>query len=103
MTATLDPQEPTPPPAPGSLASTALDKALLAMQTGELDRENETPADYFARIVTARSLDAARVEGLSIHATVAAMGRQLVAVAALLPALPTAKEVDAELTILETM
>ncbi|MDR6868704.1 hypothetical protein J2Y69_003328 [Microbacterium resistens] len=91
------------PPQPGSLASSPLDKALTAMQSAPCDPAKETPADYFARIVTARSLNAARGEGLSIHAAVGAMGRQLVAIAALLPVLPSPEDLEAELALLDTI
>ncbi|WP_336628429.1 MULTISPECIES: hypothetical protein [unclassified Microbacterium] len=91
------------PPQPGSLASSPLDKALSAMQSDPCDPTKETPADYFARIVTARSLNAARGEGLSVHAAVGAIGRQLVAVAALLPVLPSPEELEAELADLAAL
>lgn len=91
------------PPQPGSLASSPLDKALSSMQSDPCDQTQETPADYFARVVTARALNAARGEGLSIHAAVGAIGRQLVAVAALLPALPTPEELEGELDYLAAL
>ncbi|UDL14845.1 hypothetical protein SEA_GRETCHEN_71 [Microbacterium phage Gretchen] len=100
MTATAEPIE---PPQPGSFASSALDRTLSAMQSVPCDQTTETPADYFARVVTARALNAARSEGLSIHAAIGAIGRQLVAIAALVPALPTPEELADELAFLDTI
>ncbi|AWY04913.1 hypothetical protein PBI_FLOOF_78 [Microbacterium phage Floof] len=95
--------EPPELPQPGSFASSALDRKLLAMYQDPLNEATESPADFFARRLTARAVDAARSQGLSVHAFISAAARQLVAVAELLPALPTPEELEAELSYLETL
>ncbi|WNT44388.1 hypothetical protein SEA_MABODAMACA_72 [Microbacterium phage Mabodamaca] len=95
--------EPQEAPEPGSMASAPLDKLVASWGSTPLDPATETPEDFFARRLSARVLNSARIEGLDVRAVILSLGKHLTKAAATVGKSPyTGDDVVAWLATFET-
>lgn len=90
-------------PEPGSLASSALDKALTEWRRKPVFAALGASADDWSYVEAAILVDSARQMGQPLHEALQAIASRLKDIAALLPALPSPEALEAELAVLATL
>lgn len=90
-------------PEPGSMASSALDKAVTEWRQKPVWAALGASADDWSHVVAADIVTSARQTGHGLHEALQAVASRLKDIAALLPALPSPDALEAELAVLATL